>query len=135
MRNIILIFFVFVSCKTTLKNNYRSNCILYGTPEYTLYLEKDNKFRMISYINDTIEGKWAFTMNKLTLKSDGFIKIEKTDSILPNFINTKYTIHDGYEQYIFKNKKLFLVLEDGKVDKCYYYSVPTAQNLPTLSHK
>ncbi|NHN26938.1 hypothetical protein FIA58_014735 [Flavobacterium jejuense] len=122
MRNIILIFFVFVSCKTTLKKSYVSNCILYGKPEYTLFIEKDDKFRLISYMNDTIEGKWFLSKNKLTLKSDFFINNEgfniQTDSILPN---TKYTVYNGFEQYVIKNKKLFLVLKNGAKDKCFYY--------------
>ncbi|MCO6161326.1 hypothetical protein [Flavobacterium sp. NRK F7] len=122
MRNSILFFLVLVSCKPTLKRNYESNCILYGKPEYILYIEKNNQFRIISFMNDTIEGEWSLNRNKLTLKSDSFIDSEsfniQTDSI---FFNSKYTSNDGYEEYVLKNKKLFLILKEGVYDKCFYY--------------
>lgn len=124
MKNIILsfIFLVFIGCQTTLKSNYKSNCILYGKPEYILYIEQNNEFKLISFMDDTIKGRWSFAKRKLILKSDSFVKSEEfnieTDSVLQNI---KYTDFDGYEQYIIKNNKLFFISKKGVENKCFYY--------------
>lgn len=114
-------FLVFISCKATLEKNYVSNCILYGKPEYELRIDESGDFRFISYMGDTVEGKWILTKNKLILKSDSFIKEELfdvvKDSILPNI---KYTDFDGYEEYLIKNKKLFFISKNGVEKKCFY---------------
>ena len=124
MKNIIIgcMFFTLIGCSTSLKTSYSSKCILYGKPEYILYLDQNNDFRLISYMNDTIKGKWFLSKRKIILKSNFLIESEKfnleTDSILPN---TKYTDFEGCEYYVIRNKKLFFISKNGVEDKCFYY--------------
>lgn len=116
----IIIPFIILSCKSTLKSTYQSSCFLFGQPEYILKINSSDSFYFKSFLGDSIVGKWNISKDTLILNSDYFIKkssfdIEK-DSILEN---TKYTEFDKQEKYLIKKRKLFLITKDSISKVCY----------------
>ena len=109
-----------LSCKSTLKSSYQSNCFLYGKPEYVLKINENGKFYYRSFLDDTINGNWTLSKDTLILSSDYFIEASSFDIEKDSIVkNTKYTEFNKQEKYLIKRKKLSLITKKGISKECY----------------
>lgn len=117
----LLSFLLFVSCGSRLKSFYESNCHILGQTEYTLNIEKNGKFKLKSFLGDTISGDWISLNDTLILKSKSFVNSSSFDIENDSIIsNVKYTEFDNFEKYLVKRKKIFLIKKEGVSRECYF---------------
>lgn len=115
---LLIISYTQISCNNSLKNIYFSNCLLYGKPEVVLELNNDNTFSYnFRYAKDKISGKWKKIKDTLILESDSF-------NINHEGLHPKVKMSNikSYDKYLIRNKKLYVINNEGKTKDCYLKS-------------
>lgn len=115
---LVIISSIHFSCNNSLRNIYVSDCLLYGKPEVVLELNKDSTFcYTFRYAKDEVCGKWKKIKDTLILESDTFNINHEGLHLIVKMSNMK-----SFDKYLIKNKRLYIINNEGKTKDCYLKS-------------